>query len=59
VPEDYLLFRAARWLGVAPWELAEREVFWMVAALDFEAAEHEGMELRRQHDAAVQRVPRY
>lgn len=40
MPDEYPLIRAARYLGVAPWELAERSVFWQEWALLFEAAEH-------------------
>lgn len=27
-PEMHLLFRAAKWLGVAPWELAAQSQAW-------------------------------
>ncbi|MGZ3677039.1 MAG: hypothetical protein ACXWQR_00545 [Ktedonobacterales bacterium] len=29
VPDWYYLIRAARYLGVPPWELAERPIYWM------------------------------
>jgi len=38
-PEWYLLLRAARYLGVSPWELAERPVTWRDWALIAESAE--------------------
>lgn len=28
-PEWYVVMRAAKWLGVPPWELAEKPVWWM------------------------------
>lgn len=33
IPEWYGLLRAAQYLGVAPWDLAERPIFWQDAAL--------------------------
>jgi hypothetical protein len=32
--------RAARWLGVPPWELENQPAFWMEHALAFESAEN-------------------
>jgi hypothetical protein len=40
-PEWYPLLRAARYLGVAPWQLAERPLVWQEWALTAEAAENE------------------
>lgn len=37
--DEYLLVRAAKYLGVAPWDLAARPVWWQNLALEFEAAE--------------------
>lgn len=39
VPDWYELIRAARYLGVPPWELAERPVWWRNRALEAEHAE--------------------
>jgi hypothetical protein len=41
IPPEYPLYRAARYMGVAPWELLEREPEWMDWALQFESAEGE------------------
>lgn len=38
-PDWYTLLRAARYLGVPPWELAERPVGWQQVALAAEGAE--------------------
>jgi hypothetical protein len=38
-PDWYPLISAARWLHVAPWELAEKPVWWMRIALAARAAE--------------------
>jgi hypothetical protein len=38
-PEWYLLIRAAKYLGVAPWELAGRPAIWRDWALAAESAE--------------------
>jgi hypothetical protein len=39
VPDWYGLLRAAKYLGVAPWELAERPVYWEQMAHVAENAE--------------------
>lgn len=41
MPDWYPLLRAARYLGVAPWDLLEQPAFWLRVALDAEAAENE------------------
>lgn len=41
MPDWYPLLRAARYLNVAPWNLAERNVAWMHIALMAESAENE------------------
>lgn len=38
-PDWYRLLRAAKYLGVPPWDLAERPVWWREVALAAEAAE--------------------
>ncbi len=38
-PPEYGLVRAARYLGVNPWDLADRPAVWRDWALEFEAAE--------------------
>lgn len=38
-PYWYLVIRAARYLGTAPWELLEQPFFWLHAALEAEGAE--------------------
>lgn len=48
LPFEYLLFRAARWLGVSPWVLAKQSLWWMFAALDFERAEARAEEIARK-----------
>lgn len=39
MPEWYPLIRAARYLGVPPWQLAEMPVIWQEWALMAESAE--------------------
>ncbi len=41
LPDWYTLLRAARYLQVAPWELAARPMQWMEWALMSESAENE------------------
>ena len=38
-PSWYLLLRAAKYLGVAPWDLADKPVWWQEIALEAEGAE--------------------
>jgi len=38
-PDWYPLLKAARYMGVAPWELAERPIAWQEWALMAESAE--------------------
>lgn len=40
-PEWYPLLKAARYLGVAPWELMNRPRMWFEWALTAQAAENE------------------
>lgn len=44
IPDWYRLIRAAKYLGVAPWDLAERPVTWMEWALTAENAEASAQE---------------
>ena len=39
MPEWYVLVRAARYLGVAPWDLAAQPALWREWALAAESAE--------------------
>lgn len=54
MPNWFPLVRAARYLGVPPWELARQPVAWMSWALTAERAESEGeqiaFEIARQRD---------
>lgn len=49
IPEWYALFRAAKYLGVAPWELAKRPAIWMQWALAAEGAEGHAERERAKH----------
>ena len=42
MPEWYLLIRAAKYLGVAPWELLKQHPRWYFMALQADRAEYEG-----------------
>jgi len=39
-PDWYALIQAAKYLGVAPWDLIEQSVFWTDKALIAMSAEH-------------------
>lgn len=52
-PEEYLLFRAARYVGVAPWELEQQSVYWLNHALKYESIENEAQRMR--HERAQRR----
>lgn len=43
-----MLLRAAKYLGVPPWELAERPALWQAWALAAEGAEADATEQRRK-----------
>lgn len=45
MPEYYPLIRAAKYLGVAPWELMERSDAWQHIAYIAEQAEAEAQEI--------------
>jgi hypothetical protein len=47
MPEWYPLLRAARYLGVPPWELAKRPMGWTQMALTAEKAEGIGAQIAR------------
>ena len=44
-PEDYLLFKAAQWMHVPPWVLAEQPIIYKLKALDYMTAEAEAEEI--------------
>jgi hypothetical protein len=52
-PDWYFVVRAARYLGVAPWELMKQSALWMKWALMAEHAEHEA---ERQLQERAQRM---
>lgn len=47
VPEWYGVVRAAKYLGVAPWDLMERSHVWVDWALTAEKAEDEAEKARQ------------
>jgi hypothetical protein len=49
-PDDYAVVQAAKYLGVAPWELMEQSVWWMKRALMFMTAEVEAQEIIDAHN---------
>ncbi len=50
VPDDYALVQAARYLGVAPWELLGKSIWWRVRALMFMEEEYEAKQSLDQHN---------
>lgn len=48
VPTWYTLISAARYLKVAPWELAEKPVWWVNTALAAQAAEADAQKQRSE-----------
>ena len=52
-PDWYRLIRAAKFMGIAPWELMEQSAFWMDAALTAESAEI-GAQNQQEREAADQ-----
>lgn len=56
MPEEYQLIRAARYLGVAPWELAKRPICWMHWALTYEFAEDRAVEIAQKIQAQREKM---
>jgi hypothetical protein len=50
IPNDYALFRAAKYCGVPPWEMAQQSLFWMNHALAYEGIEGEAQQKRQQRN---------
>jgi len=48
VPDWYSFLRAARYLGVAPWELLAQQPAWFYLALESEQAEIHGENKRAE-----------
>ena len=51
MPDWYPLMRAARYLGVPPWELLQQAGIWQTWALTAEGAESEAQDLIQQRNA--------
>lgn len=47
-PAWYPVMQAAKYLGVAPWELMEQSIWWRDKALIAMSAENEAQEIRNQ-----------
>ncbi len=48
-PDWYPLIAAARYLGVAPWELMEQSIWWQEKALIAQSAEAGALKIRKEH----------
>lgn len=51
MPNWYRLIQAAKYLGVAPWDLAQRPVWWMNIAVAAQNAEHAAEQARKRKEA--------
>jgi hypothetical protein len=49
MPGWYPLIRAAKYLGVAPWELIEQSVIWQKWAIEAEGAENAARKWHNDH----------
>jgi hypothetical protein len=47
-PDDYALIQAAKYLGVAPWDLMRQPTFWKIRALKYMRIENEAIEQKKQ-----------
>ena len=52
----YVLIRAARYLGVAPWDLMEQSIFWYHKALESEGIDAEVEQARAEQARAEVQV---
>jgi hypothetical protein len=48
-PEYFGLFQAAKYLGVAPWELAKQSIWWQNKALVIMQAEYNARKILENH----------
>jgi hypothetical protein len=48
-PFDYVVVKAAKYLGVAPWDLIKQPLFWRQRALMFMRAEASGRKQKEAH----------
>jgi len=48
-PDWYAVIQAAKYLGVAPWEMLEQSVFWFDKAIIAISAENQAQEILRKH----------
>lgn len=58
LPDWYPLLRAAKYLGVAPWDLLQQPLFWQQKAILAEKVEsnvQEELQKRAEAEAAVNR----
>lgn len=56
IPPMYSLFRAAKYLGVPPWELERQSPLWINHAIEYESIENEAQEeLRKRAEKAAKR----
>ena len=53
VPPWYMVIRAARYLGVAPWDLMEQPQVWQAMALEAESAELQQQNQQRKKGLGV------
>jgi hypothetical protein len=51
VPQWYRLLTAAKYLGVPPWDLAEKPVWWMNIALGAKRAEESAKQAHQRREA--------
>lgn len=51
MPQWYILIRAARYLGVAPWEMMDQPKVWIEWALAAESAENHAMQQQQKAKA--------
>lgn len=49
VPQWYRVVRAALFLGVAPWDLADRPMYWVLVAEAAQDAENSAAKQRETH----------
>lgn len=55
IPNEYRLFRAARYTGVPPWELEQVSSYWMNTAQAFESIEAEAERKLRERQSKARK----
>lgn len=58
LPEDYLVYRAARYCNCPPWEIEDRDDYWLEKVLLYASADAEAEQINARQAARQHRQKR-